>query len=609
MKFRNLGRVVLHGLLAACFSASLLDAQAGAAFKCPATAPAAACEEHGDTVVSGRLSAKSTVSANINGFIYANGFATGGDGTPSHPYTSPSGTGGIQEAIDAAPATPGNAAASTVYLSSGYYLITAPIVIRVPVDLIGAGWNSVLYVSPSMSAASDVITVSTTAGEIKGFTLSDFAIIPQSGTPARHGIHLDGAHSVILWGLIHHLSIHQLGASAIFADGDGAKQGTPVLTRIEDSSLDGGVVCTACGDSVTISGDQLTGAGSNDFSFQPGATGFVFEDNNVTLKGGTRFGNYVVSPKILNNEFETPVGFTGSNGAVLDIDAPAPYVASGGIVSGNTFAVVNSITADALRLNDVVGMTVRGNTFERGAAGSRDIVEEPRSQRNNILDNYWANGGPFDSMVKDEGKGNLRAFPWPGNGFLLGNSTPLSSIGSTGVAYPMLELDSTNTVHLYGYMGGHILQGTDGANYFYSGSAPGHIAMALSNQASNVPAPDTVTSVGGLALSQILLSKKAPAIAAGFGTASSIVANNGSAVFSVNVGDGGAAQSGTIALPPAKTGWKCTCQDQSTFSTTVFTTRQTSSTNTSCTIGNFTNNATPAPWAAHDVLSCSALGY
>lgn len=608
MKPFNFGLVVLQGLLAACVASPLLDAQA-AAFQCPATSPATACEVHGNTVVSGRLTAKTTVSANINGYIYANGFATAGDGSPARPYTSPSGTGGIQEAIDAAPRTAGNPAASTVFLPSGYYLITSPIVIKAPIDLIGAGWNSVLYISPSMGADSDVITIATTSGEIKGFTLSDFAIIPQSGTPARHGVHLDGAHSVILWGLIHHLSIHQLGASAIFADGDGGKQGTPVLTTIEESALDGGIVCDACGDSVTVSHNQLTGTGMNDFSFQPGATGFIFQQNNVTIKGGTRFGNYVVSPKIMNNEFETPVGFTGSNGALLDIDAPAPYIASGGIISGNSFAVVNGIKTDGLRLNDVVGMTVRGNTFERGAAGSIDIVEEPRSQHNNILDNYWASGGPFDSMVKDAGKGNVRAFPSTSNGFVLSNSTPLSSLGSTGSAYPMLELDSTNTVHLYGYMGGQILQGTDGANYFYSGSAPGHIAMALTNQASSVPAADTVASVGALALSQILLSRKAPAIAGGFGVSASVVANNGSAVFSVNVGDGGTARTGTLALPPAKTGWKCTCQDQSTFSTTVFTTRQTSSTNTSCTVGNFTNNATPAPWAAHDVLSCAALAY
>lgn len=610
MKNLRMPLATLLGLIAACFALLPVHAQVGGVPRCASTSPAGECDVRGDTVVSGKLTAKTTLSANINGYIFATGFATGGNGTPSSPYTSPSGTGGIQEALNAAPVTVGNAAANTVYIPSGYYLITAPIVIKFPVNLLGAGWNSILDVSPRMSAASDVISVSpTSSSEIKGFTLSDFAILPQSGTPGRYGIHLDGTNNVIVWGLIRHLNIRQLGGSAIFANGTGSKQGTPVLTKIEDSSLSGGITCEACGDSVTITHNQLTGSGTNEFSFQPGATGFVFQENNVTIKGGTHFGSYVVSPKIVNNEFETPAGFTGSNGAVLDIDGPEPYTATGGIITGNTFAVVNSIAASGLRLNNVIGMTVRGNTFERGGAGSIDIMETDKSARNNTLDNYWASGGPFSSMVTDNGRGNIRAFPWPGAGFLLGNNTPLSSISTAGQSYPMLQMDSANQVSLNGYLGGHILQSTDGANYFYSGSAPGHVAMALTNQASNVPVADTVTSIGALALSQILLSKKPPSIAAGFGVAPSIVVSNGSAVFFVNVGSGGTMATGTIALPVAKTGWKCSCQDTSTFSPSVFITRQTSSTTTSCSVRNFTNNASAAPWAAHDLLSCSALAY
>jgi hypothetical protein len=610
MKNSKMSLAAISSLVGAGFALSSLYGQVGGVPICSSASPAGQCVVRGDTVMSGKLTARTTISASVNGYTYATGYATGGSGTPASPYTSASGTGGIQEAIDAVPVTVGNAAASTVYIPSGYYLISAPIVIKFPVNLIGAGWNTVLDISPRMSAASDVIVVSpTSSSEIKGFTFSDFTIAPQSGTPARNGINLDGVNNVILWGLIRHLSIHQLGGSAIFASGSGSRQGTPVLTTIEDSSLAGGITCLACGDSITITHNQLTGSGTNEFSFQPGATGFVFQENNVTIKGGTHFGSYVVSPKIVNNEFETPVGFIGSNGAVLDIDGPEPYTASGGIITGNTFAVVNSIKASGLRLNNVVGMTVRGNTFERGSSGSTDIVETDKSARNNILDNYWAGGGAFNSMVKDDGKGNIRAFPSPGNGFLLGNNTPLSSLSTAGIAYPMLQMDSMNQVDLNGYLGGHILQSTNGANYFYSGNAPGHIAMALTNQASNIPAADTVTSIGALALSQMLLSKRPPSIAAGFGVSPSIAASNGSAVFFVNVGGGGTAATGTIALPVAKTGWKCSCQDTSTFSTTVFVTRQTSTTTTSCSLRNFTNTAVTAPWAANDLLSCSALAY
>lgn len=108
---------------------------------------------------------------------------------------------------------------------------------------------------------------------------------------------------------------------------------------------------------------------------------------------------------------------------------------------------------------------------------------------------------------------------------------------------------------------------------------------------------------------KLLLSGTAPTISSGFGTTPSIAANNGTAVFTVNVGTGGVATSGVIGLPTAATGWDVKCTDITTKSATVFATLQTASTTTTATIGNFNTSATAAAWVASDVLSCSAHAY
>lgn len=104
-------------------------------------------------------------------------------------------------------------------------------------------------------------------------------------------------------------------------------------------------------------------------------------------------------------------------------------------------------------------------------------------------------------------------------------------------------------------------------------------------------------------------STTAPTISSGFGTSPSIVASNGTAAFTVNVGTGGTATSGVIGLPTASTGWACYANDVTTTSTTVFLTKQTATTTTSATFGNFTTAGVAGAWAASDVLQVRCTAY
>lgn len=107
----------------------------------------------------------------------------------------------------------------------------------------------------------------------------------------------------------------------------------------------------------------------------------------------------------------------------------------------------------------------------------------------------------------------------------------------------------------------------------------------------------------------LTISSTAPTISSGFGSSPSIAANNGSAAFTVNVGTGGAASAGVVGLPTATTGWRVSCDDVTTKSATVFVTRQTATSTTTATIGNFNTAGAAAAWVASDVLVCSATAY
>jgi hypothetical protein len=155
---------------------------------------------------------------------------------------------------------------------------------------------------------------------------------------------------------------------------------------------------------------------------------------------------------------------------------------------------------------------------------------------------------------------------------------------------------------------------SDGTNY----TADSHSlnATSLIGKTWAVPAnigtgtPGTVTATNLLLNAQVLSeSSTAPTISSGFGTSPSVSANNGTPAFRVNVGTGGVATSGVIGLPAATTGWNCFCTDITTNSTGVFSCKQTASSTTTATVGNFSDVAVATAWTASDILAVSCFAY
>lgn len=95
-----------------------------------------------------------------------------------------------------------------------------------------------------------------------------------------------------------------------------------------------------------------------------------------------------------------------------------------------------------------------------------------------------------------------------------------------------------------------------------------------------------------------------PTISSGFGTSPSIVNNNGTSSFSINVGTGGVATSGVIGLPQTLHGWAGGCSDVTTPASNL--TQQTGSTSTTATVTNYVRTTGLAgAWPASDILECS----
>jgi hypothetical protein len=107
----------------------------------------------------------------------------------------------------------------------------------------------------------------------------------------------------------------------------------------------------------------------------------------------------------------------------------------------------------------------------------------------------------------------------------------------------------------------------------------------------------------------VIAKMASPTVSSGFGTSPSITGAS-TIAFQVNVGTGGAATSGVIALgATASNGWTVDCTDITTTSATVFMTKQTASSTTTATVGNFTTAGVAGAWAASDKLNCMAMAF
>lgn len=309
-------------------------------------------------------------------------------------------TAAIQAAITACPLY------GRVFLPKGDYLLSDTLTLTKPITLFGAGRGaSVLYALSTMGNTKDVIQL-VPSGDGHYYQLFDFQIAPRSGTPCRHAIYLNGAGQAIKDFHIRNVIVNTLNSTsrAIYADGTGTSEGNPTIGTIEECTLQGGIEMAAGGDTLRILNNHMNGNGEAlKVTFQSGASTLLFKGNNVSNLKGIYIGGPAVAAQIVENEIETTASFTGSNGAVIDLDGVTGSHAVDVMVCRNSIQVVNGITADCIRVNFADRTYIAGNRFGRGATTSVDVKVTSNAIDTMIGTNITPFGVPYASMVADSG--------------------------------------------------------------------------------------------------------------------------------------------------------------------------------------------------------------
>lgn len=168
------------------------------------------------------------------------------------------------------------------------------------------------------------------------------------------------------------------------------------------------------------------------------------------------------------------------------------------------------------------------------------------------------------------------------------------STGSAGVWNSALTQSTSN----------YIIRQDNGGTSYINGASGTAILFSISD-AEQFRITSTGLQMGG----KLTLGRTAPSIASGFGSSPSIVASNGTAAFTVNVGTGGSASSGVITMPAASTGWACVVTPNAAPQAAAVTYSAPTST-TSITLTNYTlTSAATLAWTASSILQVLCHGY
>jgi hypothetical protein len=184
----------------------------------------------------------------------------------------------------------------------------------------------------------------------------------------------------------------------------------------------------------------------------------------------------------------------------------------------------------------------------------------------------------------------------------------LYSGASTAVNGQTCAIGSTCTIPIQTNGSGNTSQA--GINFSTSTANSVGLTITPTNPATNAEKFEVTGAYSGKinGPAGVLISQTNPTIASGFGASPFMTNANGTGFFTVNVGTGGTASTGTLTLPPAAHYWGCTCQDMSTFSTSVFMCRASATNSTTVSITNFNSSAVATPWGSGDYVNVQCYG-
>lgn len=268
------------------------------------------------------------------------------------------------------------------------------------------------------------------------------------------------------------------------------------------------------------------------------------------------------------------------------------------IDAAQTFTGVQTFAGDA----QLTTLTATGQTSLGGAFGAEGLRVVPVTSAVNRVEAVGA--AAFGSVAIQSAGSNSDI-----NLHLAskGNSSVSIWTGGNGNHAGIAVYDDPNAVNWL-----MIKEGATGIPLTISSQGDANAELKLTTSGNGnislTPAGTGLVKIsGGVYYNSLHSSNTAPTLS-GFGTSPSLPSNNGTAAFSINVGSGGIASTGTITLPTAAHNWICSFVDTTNPATAV--TSQTGGTATTITLTNYSRvTGLATAWAANDVLfaMCAAF--
>ncbi len=304
-----------------------------------------------------------TMKEHTSGWVNVKTYGAVGDGVTDD-------TAAIQVAINYAVGM-----GRRLVIPSGSYLVSnvsASEVLRIegPLSIKGDGQlATLLIVKSTVPASADILHyVATTAGGFKHFSISDFGVVPQSGTPGRYAINIDTTTGPIANVTVSRLYVEQLSGGSLRNTNPTLSDGFFTST-IRENVFVGGILFDRAGDSIRIQNNTITGNGIGiDWDSVSGASVGMIGNNNITTKDSAIRLRQSYRTIIRDNNLEPHTGGGYSGNPVINVSGSVATVYEPRI-EGNTILASLVSNVDAISFDDALNPVVGPNTIYTAGSG------------------------------------------------------------------------------------------------------------------------------------------------------------------------------------------------------------------------------------------------
>lgn len=293
----------------------------------------------------------------------------------------------IQAAIDATPS------GGCLYIPTNDYLISGTLTCNSAIHILGDGYSegggSRLVVKSTVNNTTDILVLNgAVGGSIEGCSVIDIAIVPQSGTPGRHGIVL-GNNKNQNKCTIDRVKIGIFGSSGIVNSG--------AFSSIIQNSFISGIWFNLGTDNQNILNNTIYGPYWGVYINCVVGTNTMNICGNVivtTLTGGI-YAQNVGTLTIADNQFETQGVSTSPESSMIILDGVDWYIYNTQI-TGNNFNISPGQMVRAIWCKKTINVSIYGNSFSGGLPFPvSEIIKTNNTSINTIIGQNFV----FNSQV------------------------------------------------------------------------------------------------------------------------------------------------------------------------------------------------------------------